>query len=852
MPRPVRKASRLGALAMLTIAAGSASCSNDETTASPKPSGPRISLTSGKASLVVDLGGGEVDLARGDRTLLRFPLDALELGTVPAVDDITNYDPYRLYVPNPVYGALPVTWVDPTSATLASSTATHLAIELTYPNGIAATLNLDASAPQSFSAKLVPTKGVDTIAFFRLRPRGDAKEGFYGLGESYDDVNQRGKVRAMQLEFDTSTESGHNEAHVPIPMLLGTTGWGIFVESRFPGAFAVAKDAPDLVEAAFGTGKASAEGLTFHVFAEERPIDLPRHYYDLTGAPLLPARWALGPWVWRDENKNQAQVESDLATMRAKDLPATGYWIDHPYSTAIESFDFDPAKFTDPKSMIDKAHDLGFRMALWHVPYLEDAGAAKSLHDEAVTKGYFPPENGLVLNKDWGVPLDFTNPAAFTFWQDHVRTYTFLGVEGFKLDYAEDVLLGIGNKRNVWRFSDGSDERTMHSEYPLHYHRVYGETLPKEGGFLLCRAGAYGDQKNVSVIWPGDLDARMVKVGEKVKEGSDSWVAVGGLAASMIAGLSLGPSGFPFYGADTGGYRHSPPDKETFVRWFEQTALSTVMQSGNSASTVAWEPDATTGYDDELLELYRTYTRLHLRLFPYEWTYATNLAKDGRPIQRPLGLAFPELGVHPSDEYLFGDSLLVAPVVERGQTKRDVVFPPGRWLDYWTGEAVEGPATVSVDAPLGKLPLYLAAGGIVPLLRPTIDTTAPTTAPDEVDSYATTPGLLYARVAPEAPGSSPSSFRVFDGAELSSATAMDGSITLASTSGNEFAFGAVFELFAGPSPVTAVTSNGLPMTKFQSLADLEAGSSGYYDEMATAHVVYVKLPAGSQAAVVAF
>ncbi len=136
---------------------------------------------------------------------------------------------------------------------------------------------------------------------------------------------------------------------------------------------------------------------------------------------------------------------------------------------------------------------------------------------------------------------------------------------------------------------------------------------------------------------------------------------MGGLPAALIAGLSLGPSGFPFYGSDTGGYRHSPPDKELFTRWFQSTALSTVMQIGTSTNDVAWEPTPKNGFDQEMLGWYRSYTRLHLRLFPYIWTYAKRLKTDGRPIQRALGLAHPELGEHPDDTFLLGDSLLVAP-----------------------------------------------------------------------------------------------------------------------------------------------------------------------------------------------
>src|SRR5262249_10590099 len=152
------------------------------------------------------------------------------------------------------------------------------------------------------------------------------------------------------------------------------------------------------------------------------------------------------------------------------------------------------------------------------------------------------------------------------------------------------------------------------------------------------------------------------------------------------------------------------------------------------------------GFDAEMLDWYRIYTRLHLRLFPYEWTLAQNIARDGRAIERPLGLAYPDLGVHPSDEYMFGDDLLVAPVLQRGQRQRDVVLPPGVWTDWWTGVRYPGSSTISLDAPLDKLPLFIRDNAMIPLLRPTIDAMAPTDDAQRVDSYATTPGVLSVRV----------------------------------------------------------------------------------------------------------
>jgi alpha-D-xyloside xylohydrolase len=804
---------------------------------------PSEALTAGGYAVRVDPDARAVTLVRGDVTLLDFPADALQLGVVGQVDDMVNYDPFAVVSPTALHQPPDdLVWLAPTHVDVTLHDAGALDLALTYSGDRAATLHVEAKGAGSFRLTLTPTAGAGAVAYFRLRPRADKDEGFYGLGEQFDDVNQRGKIRAMQIEIDGSTESGYNNVHVPVPLLVGTRGWGLFVESPYPGAFAVATDEADRVDALFGTGLASKDGLVFHLFGEEKPLDVTRHYYDVTGYPRLPAPWALGPWVWRDENKDQAQAEGDLQAMRDLDLPATAYWVDRPYATGVNTFDWYPPQFPEPQKLIDKAHDLGFGFALWHTPYLDKKAAeTKALRDEAEQKGYFPLVSGVALNP-WGKLIDFTNPDAYSWWQEKISTYTLMGVEGFKLDYAEDVVPGLTSGRNVWEFADGRDERTMHAEYQLLYHQAYAELLPQSGSFLLCRAGTYGDQQTVSVIWPGDLDAAFAKNGETaLDENGKKYVAVGGLPGSLIAGLSLGPSGFPFFGADTGGYLHSPPDKELFMRWFEQTALSTVMQIGNSASTVAWEPDAQTGYDAEMLDAYRAYTRLHLRLFPYEWTYARQLAKDGRPIARPLGLAYPEMGQHPNDVYMFGDALLVAPVLERGATARAVPMPPGRWVDWWTGEVVAGGATKMADAPLDRLPLWLAEGGIVPMLRPTIDTLRATGQPSLVDSYATDPGVLWARVAP----GPASSFTVFDGATLTQER-QGGVVKLGATDGKEFVAGVMFEVIALGKKPTHVTDGGAPLAEM-SLDALVKAKSGWAWAAAAGGTAYVKTPAGAHA-----
>lgn len=784
-------------------------------------------------------------LPSGDGATERLGLGGFLLGTVPALDPKKAYDPYW-YEPREGFDAQPLpdgfAWRTPRSAEVTRRTDDELELALDYGDGLTARLDYQVTADGSYSGLLAVTATPENeaVAMMRLVADVSSDEGFYGLGEWGDAVNHRGKLRPMQLEPDFGAENASDENHVPVPLLIGTRGWGLFVESHRVGAFDVARKHDDQVEITYGTADQSGDGLRFHLLAADHPLDVTRLYYDLTGYPMLPAEWALGPWFWRNDTSGQAEVEDDIAKLRDLDLATSAMWIDRPYATAVNTFDFAPADYDDPKAMIDRAHDMGLRMAVWHTPYLEPA--AQPYRAEAEQKGYFVAKPGTILNK-WSTPIDFTNPDAYSWWQSLIKKYSDLGIEGYKLDFGEDVVASISDNRTNWMFFDGSTERTMHYGYVTLYHRVYAETLPSTGGYLLCRTGRWGDQVRVSVIWPGDLDASFTQKDETYKiagpGGKTVNRGVGGLPAAIADGLSLGPSGFPFFGSDTGGYLHSPPNKELFLRWVEHTSLSTVMNVGDGSSQAPWEYNTQNGRDDEALAVYRRYARLHMRLFPYVWTYAQDLKKDGRPIARPLGLAYPELGAHPSDTYLLGDNLLVAPVITAGATTREVTLPPGDWIDWWDGTVHHSAGTqTTIDAPLDKLPLLLRAGGIVPMLRPTIDAIAPTTQPGtddgRVDSYGNDAGVLWVRAFPAAPGD----FTVFDGGALH--------VEPGRTSfqaGTKFTQGVVIELMNVARPTSV--SDGSAVAEADSLDALaQASDVEWFWEATNGGTLWLRLAGG--------
>ncbi len=785
----------------------------------------------------------ELRLFRDDDLLLSFPMEGLQLGLVKQVSDEYNYDPWYLenndlggaQVPDGLY------WSRPTITDTQKSSDTRMEFILSYRDQIIASMEVSIDREGVFKVKVTPDNGTDRVAFFRICPRVQPEEAFYGLGGSLDRIEHRGSVKAMQMELDLDSESGYNEAHVPIPLLTSTTGWGLFIDSFYPTLFDVAHTDPDMVCVTVGTGTASSDGLNFYFFAAKHPLEITGRYFQVTGKPILPAPWALGPWVWRDENRDQAQVLSDAQIMRDMDLPATAMWIDRPYASGVNSFDFDPDMFDDPQGMISKLHSLGFRLALWHTPYVDKSDPATAdLFDEAKDNGYFPPKTGLILN-NWSAPVDFTNPHAYDWWQGLINRYTAMGIEGYKLDYAEDVVPGLLGARNKWKFFDGSDERTMHHGYQILYHKVYAETLASSGGFLLCRTGASGDQQNVSVIWPGDLDANLARHKENVTDrNGQQYIAVGGLPASVDYALGLGVSGFAFFASDTGGYRHSPPDKETFTRWFEQTALSPVMQIGTSSNDVAWEFTDENGFDEQMLNWYKKYTTLHLRIWPYLWSLAKKLPADGRPIMRPIGLAYPDAGQHPDHEYLLGDDLLVAPVMTYGSREKEVILPPGTWIYWWDDQVFEGPGKQQIQAPLDTLPLFLRKGGIIPMLRPGIETISPTDLPQEVDSFSTTPGVLYVRLSP----GKKSSTELYDGTVLNQEQ-QDELTTVSVQPGADFVLGTRFEIISGfssmPSSIIADSSE-LPFA--ESLQELDSMDSAWFYNAIGPVLLVIKLGPG--------
>jgi alpha-D-xyloside xylohydrolase len=655
-------------------------------------------------------------------------------------------------------------------------------------------------------------------------------DGFYtGLGERFDHVSARGAIVPMQLEIDAKFESATNDAHVPVPLLVSSKGYGVFVESRESGAFDVAATHDGAVTATF-EGKAESVWLFF----ARDPLEVVAEYMQHVGLPRALPRWALGPMYWRDQWASGQQMIDDAVMMRNLHVPTTTMWIDNPWQTAYDTFVPDPARFPDPQGLMAELAALGYRVMFWSEPYLEKPGTGPD--DEAQhlwTQADAQP--GVLVRLKDGTPLaapgsdtslqfgmiDFSTSAGRDFWAGLASRAVALGASGFKLDYAEDIVPSLFNARIGVVFADGETDRTARS-YPLGYHAAYHQALDaaRDDGVLLVRASSFGGASIADIVWPGDLDSDLSKYGDAAGNGT---LLVGGLPSAVVAAQTLAASGFPSFGSDTGGFRHGAPDKETLLRWAEHTALSVVMQLGGGGDTHApW------AYDDETVSLYRNLAALHTRLEPYLSSILREAETEGLPTIRALPLAYPAdpgAAAFADDEYMLGPDLLVAPVVAAGASSRTVHFPPGAWADFGTDAVTSGPTEASVSAPLGVPIVFGRVGALVPMLAADVDTLTDASAPAVVTAAART--TLEARGWPS--GSARAIFD--DGSQIGVDDAAQGvgATFLPGTFGQAVVFTLDLRSRIGKTaPLTHVVVGSTELPALATEADVRAASGSAY------------------------
>jgi len=354
--------------------------------------------------------------------------------------------------------------------------------------------------------------------------------------------------------------------------------------------------------------------------------------------------------------------------------------------------EFSPTRFPDPAGMMKRLREKGFRVCLWQLPNLV---IESKLFHEAAQKGFLAqrpvgkPHLFSGFLSDAGL-LDYSNPAAVEWIKGKFKALFDLGVAAIKADFGEGA-----PPEAIYHGVSGS---AMHNLFPLLYNRAVFEASEEyfgKGNAVIWARSAWAGSQRYPLHWSGDGIARFED-----------------LACVVRSALNFGLSGFPFYSHDVGGFS-GLPSPELYARWIQLGVFSSHVRCHGQPPREPWE------YGEQTETIFREYVQLRYQLLPYLLSEAADCGRSSLPFLRALILEFPDDPLAPfiEDEYLFGSSFLVAPILDE-TNRRKVYLPAGNWMDYWQKTWLQGPVWLDVEGPLDVIPLYVRAGSIIPYAPP--------------------------------------------------------------------------------------------------------------------------------------
>jgi alpha-D-xyloside xylohydrolase len=509
----------------------------------------------------------------------------------------------------------------------------------------------------------------------------DSTEAFYGLGQHQSGMfNYRG----------STVELGQNNTDIAIPLLVSSKGYALlwntasftYVDNRFPLELNLDSMNEDAVD-------------YFVIYGPEMD-DVIHQYRAMTGhAPMLP-RWSYGFIQSKDRYQSMEEMQGIVDRYRKEQIPIDAIVQDW-FWWKTEGDPVFNQNYHDVASDLQKLHDAHVHtmISTWGLidPKAETYAKLQAIH-------------GLIGDAH---VYDASNPAARDmYWQSLEAPLFKLGWDSFWLDSAEpeeaSPYVGDAILRNK-QMAIGPGSMYTNVFPFLHNLGVqdhWRATTDQKRVFLLTRSAFLGQQRVGDTVWSGDVY-------------SSFWA----LRKQVAAGLNFALSGMPYWTTDIGGYHlissdefTDPAYQELYMRWFEFGVFCPVFRThGHRPNNELW---AYPTIEPALVQ----YDKLRYRLMPYIYSLAWKVHNDDSTIMRPLVMDFRtdqntwDIG----DQFLFGQALLVSPVLEAKATDRRLYLPAGtRWYDFWTGQTTDGGKHVDAAAPLDRIPLYVRAGSILPL-----------------------------------------------------------------------------------------------------------------------------------------
>jgi alpha-D-xyloside xylohydrolase len=542
--------------------------------------------------------------------------------------------------------------------------------------------NIVLGEPDADGKRLTPAV-IDNVKTYNLEtwfssPPGEA---LYGLGEHPAlHTNYKGRDEP-DLSQGTMT--------IPVPLLVSSRGYGLLWDNDSHMAFSGSAAG----STKFGMSMQSGAAIDYYFLYGPELDHVIGNYRRLTGpAPMFP-KWAFGLMQSQRNLASQADLLALKDGYRGGAIPLDVLLQDFHYwdPAAMGSHVLDPARYPDPKGMIDELHaaNVHFMIVVWPQFTKGDAN-----YQELASSNAMLASSGDVYNA-------FSDRGRAIFWRQLKDKLFVLGVDSWWLEADEPLTTAAPSMDvGIGKWMD------LANAYPLlHTAGVYeGQRAsdPTKRVFILSRSSFSGLQRNAAATRAGDMPST-----------ADM------LAAQVPAGLGFALSGLPYWTTDIGGWEGTdwtlPENRDLFTRWFQFGAFCPIFRI--HGQDVERKLFSTKSWDDATRANLLKADQLRYRLVPYLYSNAWRVTNEDYTLMRHLVLDFPaDSNVYDiSDQFMFGPALLVSPITAVGVTSRQVYLPNGVWHDFWTGGRVMGGSIVSASAPLDKIPLHVRGGSILPM-----------------------------------------------------------------------------------------------------------------------------------------
>ncbi|KIW93263.1 uncharacterized protein Z519_05868 [Cladophialophora bantiana CBS 173.52] len=535
-------------------------------------------------------------------------------------------------------------------------------------------------------------------------------EKIYGLGERFGPFVKNGQtVDIWNEDGGTSSELSYKS----IPFYLSSRGYGVFINNPGKVMLEVQSERTTRVNIVI-----RGESLEYMVIAGPSPKDILDRYTALTGRPGLPPAWSYGLWLTTSftTSYDEQTVNSFLDGFKKRDIPLSVFHFDSFWMKSFQwcDFQFDDQNFSDATGYLRRLKERGMKLCVWINPYIAQASP---LFLEGKKNGYFimradTPRPTVWQWDNWQAGMavvDFTNPAARSWYASQLTRLMDMGIDGFKTDFGERIPF----LPHQVRYHDSSDTVRMHNFYAYLYNKTVYETMQLKGKepCLFARSAAAGAQQ-FPVHWGGDCESTFEAMAETLR-----------------GGLSLALSGFAFWAHDIGGFE-GMPDPALYKRWVQFGLLGSHSRlHGSSSYRVPWIYDSHKypGEDEACSKVLKESVERKLALMPYLLRTALEGHRKGTPVMRPMFLEFGDCDMNTwnlDTQYMLGSELLVAPVFDKtGEvtfyvpfSSQDTTASPSKWRSFFDhGKTYDEGRWYTETHGFDTLPLLLRPRAVVPL-----------------------------------------------------------------------------------------------------------------------------------------